>query len=355
MSQSSPSPEAPSMTCLNPHAHHISVTSSQSWTWVTLSTPSRSLPPEVRKRLLCLRWHQTHDQNVSRTCRHFGISRPTFYAWRDHYQQQSAGGLGDRSHRPHRCARPTWSVEQSQAVLALREQHHGWGKRKLQILLARDGIDLSVSMVGRILAQLTRRGDLREARPKRTTRGRSATRPHAMRKPKDYAIMLPGDLVQVDTLDVRPIPGRIFKHLSLIDVTSRYGAAEIRVGATAATTTESLERHPEGTRDRLPFAVKAIQIDGGSEFKADFEVYCQTHALKLFLLPPRSPKLNGRVERLQRTFREEFYASCTAPPHVADLATELAAYETVYNTIRPHQALDYLTPHEYLDQHQEAA
>jgi len=230
----------------------------------------------------------------------------------------------------------------SQAVLTLREQHPGWGKRKLQILLGRDGIDLSVSMVGRILRQLMRRGDLREAKRRRTTRGRSATRPHAIRKPKDYAIMLPGDLVQVDTLDVRPIPGRIFKHLSLIDVTSRYGAAEIRVGATAATTTESLER----MLDRLPFTVKAIQIDGGSEFKAEFEAYC---------LSPRSPKLNGRVERVQRTFREEFYDCCTAPPYVADLAAALAAYETVYNTIRPHQALDYLTPHEYLDQHQEAA
>ncbi len=118
--------------------------------------------------------------------------------------------------------------------------------------------------------------------------------------------MLPGDLVKVDTLDVRPIPGRIFKHLSLIDVTSRYGAAEIRVGATAATTIKSLKRHPEGTQARLPFTVKAIQIDGGSEFKADCETYCQEHALQLFLLPPRSPKLNGRVERLQRTFREEF-------------------------------------------------
>lgn len=63
LSQSSPSSEAPSRTCLNPNAHHISVTRSQSWTWVTLPTPSRSLPSEVRKRLLCLRWHQTHDQD----------------------------------------------------------------------------------------------------------------------------------------------------------------------------------------------------------------------------------------------------------------------------------------------------
>jgi len=47
---------------------------------------------------------------------------------------------------------------------------------------------------------------------------------------------------------------------------------------------------------------------------------------------------------LQRTFREEFYDCGTAPPYVADLAAELAAYEIVYNTIRPHQALDYLPP-----------
>jgi len=175
-------------------------------------------------------------------------------------------------------------------VLTCREAHPGWGKGTLQILLARDGIDLSVSMVGRILRQLRRRGDLREATRSRRTRGRSATRPHAMRKPKDYAVMLPGDLVKAGTrlrvtLDVRPIPGRIFKHLSLIDATSGSGAAEIRVGAMAATTTESLEQ----MLDRLPFPVKALQIDGGSEFKAEFEVYCQTHALKLFLLLPRSP------------------------------------------------------------------
>ncbi len=45
---------------------------------------------------------------------------------------------------------------------------------------------------------------------------------------------------------------------------------------------------------RMPFAVRAIQVDGGSEFHAAFEAECQRRGLRLFVLPPRSPKLNWR-------------------------------------------------------------
>ncbi len=48
-------------------------------------------------------------------------------------------------------------------------------------------------------------------------------------------------------------------------------------------------------------------MDGASEFKADFEEACQERGIRLFVLPPRSPKLNGHGERAQRTHQEEFY------------------------------------------------
>ena len=57
----------------------------------------------------------------------------------------------------------------------------------------------------------------------------------------------------------------------------------------------------------MPFEVKAIQIDGGSEFQGVFEEVCKQYGIKLFILPPRSPKLNGYVERANRTHTEEFY------------------------------------------------
>lgn len=115
--------------------------------------------------------------------------------------------------------------------------------------------------------------------------------------------------------------------------------------------TESVQRMEE----RLPFAIRAIQIDGGSEFKAEFEAHCQVRGITLFVLPPRSPKLNCMVERLQGTYRDEFYACVDLEPKVDPVQAELRAYEDTYNTTRPHYALDYQTPREYLDTPKEAA
>ncbi len=72
--------------------------------------------------------------------------------------------------------------------------------------------------------------------------------------------------------------------------------------------------------------------------------------LKLFVLPPRSPQLNGAVERAQRTHTEEFYAIASSSFQIAQLNRELRAWERTYNTIRPHQALGYRTPQEFLTQ-----
>ncbi len=103
----------------------------------------------------------------------------------------------------------------------------------------------------------------------------------------------------------------------------------------------------------MPFRVKAIQIDGGAEFEAIFEVECQRCGIKLFILPPRSPKLNGAVERAHRTYTEEFYEVTESSFDLPELRSKLLEWEQVYNVIRPHQGLGYLTPLEFIEQWQE--
>ena len=66
--------------------------------------------------------------------------------------------------------------------------------------------------------------------------------------------------------------------------------------------------------------------------------------LRLFVLPPRLPKLNGGVERAHRTHTEEFYEVTESSLDIAELGNELLEWERIYNTVRPHQALCYLTP-----------
>ena len=102
---------------------------------------------------------------------------------------------------------------------------------------------------------------------------------------------------------------------------------------------------------RMPFPVKAIQVDGGSEFQDAFERECQRRGIKLFVLPPRSPKLNGHVERAQRTHTEEFYEVTDTSFEMPELNRSLLKWEGVYDTVRPNQALGYLTPQEYLEKY----
>ncbi len=94
----------------------------------------------------------------------------------------------------------------------------------------------------------------------------------------------------------------------------------------------------------------ALQIDGGSEVKAGFEAACQAAGILLFVLPPRSPKLNGHVERAHRTYQEEFYDLVELPESLAEHNALLRQHEELYNNVRPHQALGFLAPNEYLHQ-----
>ena len=215
----------------------------------------------------------------------------------------------------------------------------------MAVLLRERGWEVSTSMVGRILTHLKLRGVLKEPLlPRISTCKRRWPRHYAVRKPKGYEVKRPGDLVQVDTLDIRPLPGMVLKHFTARDVVSRWDVVEAHTRATATTAAGFLERLLE----RMPFPIKAIQVDGGSEFQAAFEEACRERGIRLFVLPPRSPKLNGCVERAQRTHTEEFYQVNDFSLEVASLNQELRAWERTYNTIRPHQALNYLTPQQFV-------
>ena len=291
-------------------------------------------------------YHRT--QNVALTCRHFGISRQTFYRWLKRYEPMDLTSLEERSHCPHHRRQPTWSFPLERKVLTLRLQFPRWGKDKLAVLLRGQGEAVSVSMVGRILARLRERGQLCE--PPRPavpgSRRHLRPRPYAVRKPKQYAVSRPGDLVEVDTLDVRPVPGVAFKQFTARDVVSRWDVIQVHGRATAWAASQFLET----LLLRMPFPVRALQVDGGSEFAAEFEQACQQRGLHLFVLPPRSPKLNGAVERANRTHTEEFYQVTPCSLELKKLNRELRVWERTYNTVRPHQSLGYLTPHQFLRQ-----
>jgi putative transposase len=132
--------------------------------------------------------------------------------------------------------------------------------------------------------------------------------------------------------------GVVLKQVPAREAISRWNVIETYRRATSVTAMQFLVP----LQCRMPVPIRAIQVDGGSEVTASFEQACQQQGIRLVVLPPRSPKLNGAVERANRTHTEEFYESYTGK---LDLPMLRAAQR------RPHQALGYLTPAEFLKHH----
>ena len=312
-----------------------------------LASLGKSLSRGAQNRLQWMLFYFFNGRSAARTCRHFGISRQTFYRWKQRFDHYDLSTLEERSHRPRQVRQPTWTAELAERVLALRKQYPRWGKDKLVVLLRRQSCTVSTSMGGRILADLKRRGVLHEPpRPAVLLRAhrKLRKRPWAVRKPKYWRIQQPGDLIEIDTKEIRMRRGVILKHFSARDVISRWDVVEVHRRGTSLAAARFLDT----LLDRLPFPVRALQVDGGSEFAAEFELACQQKELPLFVLPPKSPKLNAHVERSHRTHNEEFYQVQADSDQVPRLNHQLRCWEHTYNCVRPHQALAYLTPLEFL-------
>ncbi len=250
------------------------------------------------------------------------------------------------SRRPHQVRKPKTPVEVVERIHKLREQYPRWGRDKLVVLLGREGIQASASTVGRVIRRLKERGMLKEpvnATLAKLARKRRWKPRYATRKPKGYKIEEPGDLVQIDTLTVKLLPDEVRYQFSARDVISKCDGLRAYKSQTSSKAAHFLQY----LQKKFPFQIKAIQIDGGSEFKKHFEEECEKREMLLFVLPPRSPKLNGHVERANRTHREEFYEVEEVALELEEHNRQLERWEYVYNHIRPHQALDYLTPFEY--------
>lgn len=287
--------------------------------------------------------------NARLTCRHFGITPDTFYRWKARYKPKNLKSLeaDPGKKRPHTLRAPVTPFAVVSVIRSLREQYPRWGKEKIARLIWKQGISVSVSTVGRTITRLKEKGLLREPIPNFiSAKKRYLKRAWGIRKPETFRAHIPGDLVEVDTMDIRPVPAVIRKQFTARDIVSKWDTLQVFGGATSLLAAKFLDILFASS----PFPIRAIQIDGGSEFKGAFEAACKQRGVILYVLPPRSPKLNGCVERSNRTHTEEFYEVNDFSFDIKILNEELRVWQTIYNTVRPHQALGYLTPLEYIMQ-----
>lgn len=276
------------------------------------------------------------------------ISRATYYRWKRKYKELGLIGLERDSTRPINVRKPTWSQEVQDRVYRIRKKYPLWGKEKLAIKYQDEfGTSISVSTLGRVLARLVAKKLVDPVRvmygqreiKRRTFDGHSKRWKYGMKSKK------PGELVQIDHMTVT-IPGYgSLKHFNAICPVTKFSAYQVYHTATSVNATNFLEH----VRKTFPFSISSIQVDGGSEFMADFEQTTAKIGIPLFVLPPRRPQLNGGVERGNGTAKYEFYSQYSAHPSFPVIKASLQEFARFYNTVRPHHGIGLLTPAKFYE------
>lgn len=294
-------------------------------------------------------WETLKSQGVcDKVCQKFvGISRSTYYRYKRVLKDLDKGLLPP-SKKPKSVRKREWGEAEMQLVLQIRRENPTYGKAKIAVIIKRDHQGtLSESTVGRILEHLKQKCLVQKsASAIRQKRKRSFVKGHARRWTfKQYKSIKMGERVQIDHMTATK-NGICLKHFQGWDRRSKYMDANVYSDAKSS----SAKRFLMDFVQNCPFKITSIQVDGGSEFMAEFEEACAKLGLELIVLPPAKPKYNGGVERGNRTFKEEFYArSDILADSIGAFRADLRKALNKYNTYRPHAALAGQTPMEYVN------
>ncbi|MCO8319752.1 IS481 family transposase [Burkholderia multivorans] len=268
-----------------------------------------------------LRWVRMYHEtgNAGLVCARCGISRPTLRKWLRRYQEAGEAGLQSQSRRPLRS--PNRKVSEADRATVLRLRAERKGARRIQNeLRLHEQRELSLATIHKVLS---------EAGVKPLVRSRRPT------QPKRYSRPVPGDRVQMDTMKI----ARGAYQYTAIDDCSRFRVLAIYPRRNARNTLLFLDRVIE----EMPFPIQRIQTDRGDEFFAEsVQRRLMSECIKFRPIPPRSPHLNGKVERSQLTDLNEFWSD--HPPTGDAIDQRIEEWQFNYNWRRPHGSLGGKTP-----------
>lgn len=219
-------------------------------------------------------------RNAGYVCRRRGISRPTLRKWVRRYEREGVDGSVDKSRRPKTSANIKITTYIETKIISLRTDRKLGCKRIANEMLRLHGVSISAPTVQKVL--------------NRNSMGKLPGRVRKRKYPKRYNRPIPGDRVQVDVCKIAPG----FYHYAAIDNCSRCKVIGLYPRRTAANTIEFLERVVED----MPLPIQRLQTDRGREFFAyKVQEWLQKYYIKFRPIRPRSPHLNGKIERSHKT------------------------------------------------------
>ena len=305
---------------------------------------AQTLPKDAAEERL--RWIRPYLEN-ERSLKNISEASPfdyrTLKRWVALFRKEGPQGLMPKSRRPHHHPKE-YSEQLAERIRKMRRETQ-LGPDVLKILLAREGVIVSHSGLGKLLKR----------------EGLSRKRKRLQKK--DVWIprsTVPGEMVEIDLVYAKKFRGSWLYQFTAIDSATRWRHLW--------TTPEQSNRTAVAFLEKLikeaPFRIAGIKTDNGSIFTNRYTGYakstdplrpkihifdktCKKYGLTHYLIDPGKPQQNGKVERSHRTDRERFWRRVSFRT-LKELKLKQKEYLTWYNTKCPHLGIQGLTPEEKL-------
>ena len=307
---------------------------------------------EIETRLKIIQFFD--DYGAEATRRAYDKSRSTIYLWKQKLKEGGTNALASRDRAPRIRRRRVVSPFVGSFIIGYRTSHPGVDKTTIYPALKaacdRAGIKApSESTIGRIIHDLKAHGRL-PRKNKIAYNGKTGRlriwepTPGAKKtRRKGFYPSQPGDLVEIDTVDIF-VDGLKRYLLTAIDLPTRFAFAYVYRSSSSSTARDFLAK----LKIVAPFPILRVQTDNGHEFLKHFAQACEQQRLVHYFNYPRHPKSNAHLERFNRTIQEQFAQTNTHLLDEPDLFNrKLMRYLLWYNTEKPHRAIGNIPPLRY--------
>jgi transposase InsO family protein len=305
--------------------------------------------------------HAAEIGNVAATCRIFGVSRKTFYEWRNVAERYGLESLVPKARRRPQLpnATPTHVVGE---LLALAVAEPTLGCRQLADRLGERGYVVSNTTVQKLLVHhgLGRRHQrvARAAALAALVTGLVAEPVHDEMFGFCHWASQPGELIAVDSFYIGNLKGvgKLYQ-LTAIDTATRWAMIGVVLGPVTTEHTCRFITQVQRRWRRMGWAVRTVLSDNGPEYYGlRFRDHLAASGLRHERIPARSPNHNAVCERFHGTALQE----CWRPAFhrrrfgsVRQLQAEADAWLHHYNNRRRNHG-DYMrsrTPRHVLAEH----
>lgn len=272
----------------------------------------------------------------------FTVPKSTLFDWKKVYERSGKrlNSLVPKSTSPHKVRFMVTDPRMVELIKSMRQDYGRVSKYKLKIFLDEYARDLGIPSYGyQKIAKIIKRNHY-FFEPK----AKQKHRPLKIRLKSHPRETNPGYL-EVDSITVYVLGWKLY-FVTIIDVVTKFAWVKLTFTLSSKEAKLALQ---EFQRQYSP-TIRVVQTDNGHEFLAEFDQYLIQENIPHQFIYLRSPKINGVVERFNRTVKEEFLNRCDEV-YTQDwdkLNQKLANYLTWYNTKRPHYSLNYMSPSQYL-------